>query len=242
MAARRVSRRAFLAAMAALAVGGLGLARWRLGGDEMVTLYTFGDSILDSGGYNELGITPGQLVVRNEDELYPEFRGRDLSSRGPVRLEHRAVGGSTVNDLPDQVEGLSVQEPAVAILTIGGNDLMGGLVTDPGPGIQAFGRALEDFVADLPIRPVFLGNVYDPTFGDDSRDFLGVDPVVARANHRRVNAQIASVARRHGVLADLHAHFLTGDPSWIAHTVGPSLIGVSEVRRVFLRHILGDEE
>jgi acyl-CoA thioesterase I len=204
----------------------------------MVTLYTFGDSILDSGGYNEHGITPGQLIVHNDDELYPEFRGRDLSSRGPAQLEHRAVGGSIVGDLPEQADGLSVHPPAVAILTIGGNDLTGGLVTDDGPGIDAFGQQLEFFVGSLPIRPVYLGNVYDPTFGDDARDFLGVDPSLARANHRRLNEQIAEVAGRHGTLVDLHAHFLTGDPSWIAHTVGPSLIGVSEVRRAFLRHLL----
>ena len=35
-------------------------------------------------------------------------------------------------------------------------------------------------------------------------------------------------------LADLHAHFLTGDPSWYTQTIEPSLVGASEVRRVFL--------
>jgi len=31
----------------------------------MVTLYTFGDSILDCGRYNEFGVHPGQLLVQN---------------------------------------------------------------------------------------------------------------------------------------------------------------------------------
>ena len=57
---------------------------------------TFGDSILDCGRYNEHGITPGSLLVRNDDALFPEFRGRDLASHGAARVEHRAVDGSTV--------------------------------------------------------------------------------------------------------------------------------------------------
>ncbi len=196
---------------------------------------TLGDSILDCGRYNAHGLTPGRLLVRNDDTLFPEFRGQDLASRGPVRLEHRAVDGATVWDLPAQARGLRVDQPAVALLTIGGNDLLLGLVLDPGPGVEAFGAALEAFVAALPIRPVYLGNVYDPTFGEDTYDFLGVDPTVARANHRRVNAAIAAVAARRGTLVDLHAHFLTGDPSWYTEVIEPSLRGASEVRRCFLR-------
>jgi acyl-CoA thioesterase I len=65
-----------------------------------LTLYTFGDSILDSGWYNDVGLHPGQLLVRNDDQLFPEFRGHDLSSHGPAQLEHRAVDGATVASLP----------------------------------------------------------------------------------------------------------------------------------------------
>lgn len=203
----------------------------------VLTLYTFGDSILDCGWYNDAGITPGQLLVRNNDRLFPEFRGRDLSSHGPVRLEHRAVDGATVADLPPQARDLTPSRESVAILTIGGNDLLRGLLVDRGPGIRAFASALESFVRDLGIRPVLIGNVYDPTFGDDSRDFTGLDPVQARESHRRVNAAIAGVASRHGTLVDLHAHFLTGDPTWFTRTIEPSLRGASEIRRCFLRHL-----
>src|SRR6476646_4759864 len=41
----------------------------------MVTLYTFGDSILDCARYNDYGVHPGQLLVRNDDHLFPKFRG-----------------------------------------------------------------------------------------------------------------------------------------------------------------------
>ena len=205
----------------------------------MVTVYTFGDSILDCGRYNEHGVHPGQLVVRNDDRLFPEFRGRDLASRGPARLEHRARDGATVRNLPDQARGVPSHEDAVALVTVGGNDLLAGLIVDRGPGIDAFAAALDTFLRQLPIRPVYLGNVYDPTFGDDARNFLGVDPALARANHRRLNAAVAEIADRYiSELVDLHAHFLTGDPSWYAYTIEPSLRGASEVRRCVLRHLL----
>ena len=79
--------------------------------------------------------------------------------------------------------------------------------------------------------------MYDPTFGDDARNFLGIDARIARGNHRRVNEVIASLASRYGRLVDLHAHFLVGNPSWFTRTIEPSLVVASEVRRVFLQAI-----
>ncbi|MDQ3811986.1 MAG: SGNH/GDSL hydrolase family protein [Chloroflexota bacterium] len=199
-------------------------------------VYTFGDSILDCGHYNPYGVTPGGLLVQNDDRLFPEFHGRDLSSRGPARLEHRARDGATVATLAAQARGLAPEsgEAAVALVTIGGNDLLQGLIADRGGGMDAFRAALDAFLRDLPVRPVLLGNVYDPTFGDDSRNFLAVDPALARANQRRMMAVHAQLGARYGQLVDLHAHFLRGDPSWFVHTIEPSLRGASEVRHAFL--------
>jgi lysophospholipase L1-like esterase len=206
-------------------------------GKTMLTLYTFGDSILDSGWYNDLGLNPGQLLVRNDDERFPEFQSRDLSSRGAATLIHRATDGGTVTDLPAQARGLAPTGESVAILTIGGNDLLQGLLIDPGPGLDAFAAALERFVRDLPIRPVHIGNVYDPTFGNDALDFTGLPPALARERHRQVNDILAAVANRYGTLVDLHAHFLMGDPTWFTSTIEPSLRGASEIRRCFLPHL-----
>lgn len=143
-----------------------------------------------------------------------------------------------MTDLSDQAEGLGGERPALALLTVGGNDLIGGLVVDQGPGVEAFAAALEAFLQRLPIRPVLIANVYDPTLGDDNLNFLGVDPSLARANHQRVNAVLADAARRYGTLVDVHAHFLRGDPSWFTNTIEPSVRGASEVRRCFLRPAL----
>lgn len=249
MPGKKISRRELLA-LAGLGAAGVGFAAFGIAGiapqdrgekareSDMLTVVTFGDSILDCGHYNEHGAHPGQLIVRNDDRLFPEFKGKDLLSRGEARLEHRAVDGARVNGLQSQARGLSVAGPAVAMLTIGGNDLLGGLVTDTGPGIQEFANTLEAFLKQLSIRPVLVGNVYDPSFGDDNRNFIGVDPKIARENHRRVNAILAEMGDKYGALVDLHAHFLKGDPSWYTYTIEPSLTGASEVRRAFLPHIL----
>jgi lysophospholipase L1-like esterase len=228
------TRRHVLALSAAVASSGTGAA-------QPLTLFTFGDSILDCGHYNAQGVNPGQLLVRNDDALFPEFRNQDLHGRHGGRLAHHAVDGATVDGLQRQLQGVqSMGGPAVALLTVGGNDMLRGLAADTGAGLHAFERTLENFVAALPVRPLFVGTVYDPTFGDDSQNFLGVEARIARANLGRVNAILADVARREGALADLHAHFLKGDPSWFTHTIEPSLRGASEVRRAFLPLVLGN--
>src|SRR2546425_875028 len=205
----------------------------------MVSVYTFGDSMLDCGHYNAFGVNPGQLLVRNDDHLFPEFRGHDLSSLvGPARLIHRAQDGATVSNLPAQARGLSVEGEAIVLLTIGGNDLLSRPDMGQGAEMQRFAEALESFLHSLSIRPVFLGNVYDPTFGDDSYNFLDIEPSITRQSHRLMNEVIAELATRYGALVDLHAHFLTGDPTWFTQIIEPSLRGASEIRRCFLRQVL----
>jgi acyl-CoA thioesterase-1 len=222
------------AAAAALAVIGGASKGQRAAAHASLRVCTFGDSVLDCARYNERGLDPGRLLVRNDDALFPEFAGRDLSARGPTRLEHRAVDGATADGLAAQARGLAGAEPSIALVTIGGNDLLRGLAADDGRGIARFEATLTTFLRELPIGRVVLGTVYDPTFGDDARNFLGVPAAIARANHRRVNDVIRALAARHGGLADIHAHFLTGDPSWYTRTIEPSLRGASEIRRVFL--------
>ncbi|HEX8597560.1 MAG TPA: SGNH/GDSL hydrolase family protein [Chloroflexia bacterium] len=249
MASKKISRREVLGLVGlgavGLGLGALGIARIapqdageKAREGDMLTVVTFGDSILDCGHYNQHGVHPGQLIVRNDDRLFPEFKGQDLASHGEARLEHRAVDGARVGGLQSQARGLRVDGPAVAMITIGGNDLLGGLVTDTGPGVRQFEQALEEFLRQLPIRPVLVGNVYDPSFADDNQNFIGVEPKIARENHSRVNSILAEMGEKYGALVDLHAHFLKGDPSWFTHTIEPSLTGASEVRRVFLPHIL----
>jgi acyl-CoA thioesterase I len=202
------------------------------------TVFTFGDSILDCARYNEYGVHPAQLILCNEDHLFPDFRGNDLLSFTFAQLDHRAQDGGRVDDLPRQARRLKVEGPAVALVTVGGNDLLAGLAADRGNGMVRFQQRLDAFLHALPVRPVLLGTVYDPTFGDDSRNFLDIDAHIARTNLNRVNAIIAELAVRYGQLVDLHRHFLGGDPSWFTYTIEPSLRGASEIRAAFLPAVL----
>jgi hypothetical protein len=206
--------------------------------ETMLSVYTFGDSMLDCGHYNAYGLNPGQLLVHNDDRLFPEFRGQDLVSLvGPARLIHRAQDGASVSSLAAQARRLRVEGEAIALLTIGGNDLLRRPDMGQGPELPRFAEALDTFLQSLPIRPVFLGTVYDPTFGDDSLNFLGIEPSIVRHSHRLVNEVIAELAQRYGAVVDLHAHFLSGDPTWFTQIIEPSLQGVSEIRRCFLHPV-----
>jgi len=95
--------------------------------------------------------------------------------------------------------------------------LIGGLAADKGPAISAFEHALDQSpqAADSP-GPA--RHRLRPDLRRCARNFLGVAAKVARANHGRDNDVIARLAQRHGRLVDLHAHFLSGDPSWFAQT------------------------
>ena len=191
MQAMVLTRRAWIVSAASAGFAGDAAAAAPRGGIPL-TLVSLGDSVLDCGHYNDAGVNPPRLLVHNDDRLFPDFRGRDLSSRGLAQLEHRATDGATVDDLPRQARGLATTGRHVAILTVGGNDLLRGLAADRGAGLRAFEVALDAFLRGLPQRPVLMGNVYDPTFGDDARNFLGVEARIARANHRRVNEVIGS--------------------------------------------------
>ena len=204
----------------------------------MPTLFTFGDSVLDCAVYNDEGVHPGALLVRNEDALFPAFRGRDLATLGAGwALEHRAVDGATLPSLPRQRRGATLIAGDLALVTIGGNDLLGGLALDPtGAAIARFGEDLDAFLATLAPAKVLLGNVYDPTFGDDRRNFLGVDPALPRRNLARMNALLAS--RPGTTPVDVHGRFLQGTTDLFTRVIEPSLRGASEVRAAFLPAVL----
>lgn len=184
-------------------------------------MWTFGDSILDCAHYNEAGIHPAGL----------------LAERFGVELSHCAVDGATVDGLERQLRGAGPGPRDIILLTVGGNDLLRGLLRDAGAGVARFEATLEAFAARLPTGRVLLGNVYDPTFGRDEENPFGVDPRVGRANHRRVNEAIARVAARHGALVDLHARFLRGDASWYTRVIEPSEEGARQVAEAFAPHV-----
>jgi acyl-CoA thioesterase-1 len=205
----------------------------------MLTVYTFGDSILDCSHCNDKGVDPCRLLVNNNDQLFPEFQGRDLftATNEDAVTELRAYDGSFVDALVEQMEDLEVEEPSIALLTIGSSDLFSNLLEDQGSGIEEFAQKLKNFLDALPIRPVLIATIYDSTFGDDSSNLFGAEPTLGRENLRRINAILTSFGGSYGAVVDLHAHFLQGQPDWFSGVIEPSLVGASEVRRCFLEVI-----
>lgn len=180
---------------------------------DITAVHTFGDSILDCSRYTG-GVTPAALLARNDDELFPEFRGRDLATLlgRDVNVVHRAEDGATVSWLATQIDAGPIPDSALTMLTIGGNDLLQGLLAGRPEDLDEFEQALRSALARLSHTYLFVGNVYDPSFGDDSRNFLDIDPAPARRALAAVNGILAAeTARAGGQLVDLHRHFLTGE-------------------------------
>src|SRR5699024_9416817 len=70
-------------------------------------------------------------------------RGRARESSQPVRLYNFAVIGSEARDLPAQIAELSAQgvRPGVALIVVGGNDLMH--LQRTGPSVQFLSEAVR---------------------------------------------------------------------------------------------------
>src|ERR1044072_8115780 len=99
-------RRGFMrAGLGVAACGPSSLSAGDRAANDVLTLATFGDSILDCGHYNARGIHPGKLIVENDDALFPSYAGRDLVTCRRAALAHRARDGARVDDLARQLSG-----------------------------------------------------------------------------------------------------------------------------------------
>jgi acyl-CoA thioesterase I len=214
---------------------------------KIFKLYTFGDSVLDCGRYNEHSLDPGRLIIENNDKLFPEFKGKDLNSMLNIesQLIHSAIDGSTVNNLIKQLNHLNFDKNqgdevySCAIVSIGGNDCLGGMIKNYDSEIGQFEKTLRTFLEQLPIRPVFISSIYDPTHGDDQLNFFGGDAQILRENQAKINNLLKKLGEEFGAFVDLHEHFLkNGTLEWFVNVIEPSVIGASEIRRCFLEEII----
>lgn len=203
---------------------------------KRLTLYTYGDSILDSGKYNQLKTNAAMLLARNNDTAFPEFRGQDLTTvvGGSVDIVHHARDGSTTTGLGEQGLTDHPSGPALAIITVGGNDLIRGMTWTVEELGEMFESEYREFLGRIAVKPLLIGNIYDPTFGDDRASFLPDEARNVREKLHHLNSIVSKLAAEFGTLVDLHAHFLKGDKSWFTWNIEPSLKGTSEIRRVLL--------
>jgi lysophospholipase L1-like esterase len=220
----------------------------------------------DSMSIDDYAGGPGRgaasLLWRNRDDDFPNWAGRDLTSRDPgARLALLAGDGATSATVAsEQLEGLRRLGviPTLATVTMGGNDLLAAY-GDAGAARRAIktvadnGRRLLAGLRDLmdPAAPIVVATVYDPSDGSGDAGRLGL-PRWPQALEllAELNRVLRALAQDHQALvADVHARFLghglaVGDPTqpaarppdrglWYCGLIEPNAWGASEIRASF---------
>lgn len=191
------------------------------------------------------------LFYRNADDVWPEFQGRDLVSRYPtIRLEDYSYDGATTDGVLGGLgKALASDEESLVTLTVGGNDLLSALGTEPSErdsvverAARNLGRVLARLSELRRTCRALVATVYDPTDGTGrlGQLTLGTSELDLLA---RFNEEVRTLCRSRGVtLVDIHAHFMGHGASgpaarqwyWQPSPIEPGLQGASEVRRLWL--------
>jgi len=219
----------------------------------------------DSISIDEYAGGPGwgaiSLFYRNKDDIYPEFKGKDLRSTYPgIDLHYLASDGATCSTVvEEQIPSLPPADdnPTIITLTVGGNDFL--IALGPGGGIDR--GAIDDFRSNLveiletlcehfPNSFIILGTIYDPTDGVGDLALPEVDIQEAYKLFYALNRAILDMGKSYGAqIADIYSHFLghgshhgdlnnphycPEDPSyWFVQEIEPNARGAHEVRRKF---------
>lgn len=199
-------------------------------------------------------IGAASLLFDNENELFPEFCGKDLKSYYPhLTLSQRATDGAICDDVFATVSKLRIKERCIVTLTLGGNDLLAGLRRRSdwtlSEYLQRVMRQYENVLQLIrrfvPDSLLVLSTVFDPTDG------TGILPVASSMYDGPLpiryldefNKFIVQSAESNGaLLADIHGHFVGHGANcssasdfwyWPTHPIEPSYVGASEIRRVW---------
>lgn len=196
-----------------------------------------GDSIsiddypdLDSGGKNR-GFP--SLLYKNNDEVYPEFKGKDLVHLFPgMQMKNLAFDGATIEDL------LSIQlpkvpageeQPIIITITILGNNLLESIENAPNRkeinldsflfSVDSQYKLLAQCIRYLENPRVFpedikilIGNIYDSSDTMMNLDFLEQIPDIKNKGNeiiKKYNNMIKEIAEEHNLIyVDIYKHFL----------------------------------
>lgn len=209
---------------------------------NFVLYVSLGDS-MSIDDYAGRGLGAASLLYRNDDTLWPEFRGRDLvHAKADCRFLPKARNGAMLKHVQAQVAELEpLDEPTLVTMTVGGNDLLSGLGASPSWPLAGFAAELSQVLARLrelfPQLTLLVGNVYDPGEGTG----------VVQSGHDMFSSQLArlpalnellrTTALMHeGVPVDIWSHFrghAIGDDEWIFCDIEPTKRGSSEIRRLW---------
>ena len=200
-----------------------------------------------AGRFSTDRLGAASLLVKNDDKLWPEFRGRELN----ITLTDYTADGATTDSLLRQVERIEPSDARTLVtITAGGNDLLGSIGSrgpNPAPQIaEKLRRSIDRVLEERPNATILVGTVYDPSDGTnvlDGRGRLDREAEWLADYNDRIRNLVATDERLK--LADIQKHFLghglTAPESerWYLREsiIEPSARGASEVRRLWLEAI-----
>ena len=183
-----------------------------------------GDSMLIDYYAGGPGWGAASLLYKNLDDVYPDWKGKDLSTLYPgIKFHNLTSDGATTStvlnwQLPRVPTGEN--QPTIVVMTVGGNDLLHHYGVPEERGVELsyeMKRNLLKIISCLqdPERfpkpaKIYIGNIYDPSDGMGNLEKEGYSPwpdglkVLDHWNRR-----IQEVAEEKGLtLVDIHKHFL----------------------------------
>ncbi|MHA1580529.1 MAG: SGNH/GDSL hydrolase family protein [Candidatus Freyarchaeota archaeon] len=183
-----------------------------------------GDSMLIDYYAGGPGWGAASLLYKNLDDVYPDWKGKDLSTLYPgIKFHNLTSDGATTStvlnwQLPRVPTGEN--QPTIVVITVGGNDLLHNYGVPEEKGVELsyeMKRNLLKIISYLqdPERfpkpaKIYIGNIYDPSDGMGNLEEEGYSPwpdglkVLDNWNRR-----IQEVAKEKGLtLVDIHRHFL----------------------------------
>ncbi|MBA2687076.1 MAG: hypothetical protein H0U64_03150, partial [Gemmatimonadaceae bacterium] len=191
------------------------------------------------------------LLYRNNDELWPEFTGRDLVHNGFDICELLAQDLARMPDVLGNQLPLCDHASDLISLTIGGNDLLHILATvremdkiesEAGTLQREYAWIVDRIHRHAPSATVICTSVFDPTDGTGQLRQDG--PKVPIHLLHELNGAIARTCqeRTFTKFADVSEHFAghglsaSGGERWFwkGSVIEPSARGASEIRRVWL--------
>jgi lysophospholipase L1-like esterase len=184
-----------------------------------------GDSMLIDYYAGGPGWGAASLLYKNLDNVYPDWKGKDLTTLYP-RIRHHDLtsdGATTDTVLNWQLPKVPTGEnqPTIIIMTVGGNDLLHhyGVQEEKGlklsfemqKNLRKIITILQDSAKFPKPARIYIGNIYDPSDGiGEGLEKEGYSPW---PDGLRVldhwNRRIQEVAQEKGLtLVDIHKHFL----------------------------------
>jgi hypothetical protein len=209
--------------------------------ERKVELLSIGDSVSTGYGAGK-GLGYFELIRQNNDEVYPEMAGVELSRTLPNLSVTRRASNSSNSIAHEQViERMAVREPdvfGIVCLTTGGIDLIhwygrrdpvegtmyGASWTQAEPWIANFSARLDRMMLALQSKfpggcAVFIATIYDPT--DTVGDIENAGPMFwlpawpdGKAVHTAFNDAIRATAKKHE-----HVHLVDVYAAMLGHGI-----------------------